>query len=235
MNFKVLKIRSLEELHALCDNCLKATDIFIIQEWIDGKDSNIYQYYYYFDKNHKPVINYTSRKLRQWPIVLGEASLVENCLNEPVPRESIDIFSGIQYKGIISLEIKMDEKSARHYIIEPDVGRPNTSIGQVEASGVPILYTMYCDALDMPLPHYTAPKHTGVKWISFGRDLLASRAYYNRGELTFKEWLNSIRGVNTFAVLSIRDPVPFIIDAYDIFKIILRFVGRKLSRVFKRT
>ena len=74
---KVLKIRNPEELYAICDNCLRGTDIFIIQEWIDGKDSNIYQYYYYFDKNHKPIINYTSRKLRQWPIELGEASLVE--------------------------------------------------------------------------------------------------------------------------------------------------------------
>ncbi len=232
---RVLKIRSPEELYAVYDNCLRAADTFIIQEWIDGKDSNIYQYYYYFDKNHERIINYTSRKLRQWPIELGEASLVENCLNDPVPRESIDIYSGIQYKGIISLEIKIDEKSGKHFIIEPDVGRPNTSIGQVEASGVPILYTMYCDALDMHLPPYTAPKHTGVKWISFGRDLLASRAYYNRGELTLKEWLNSIRGVNTFAVLSIRDPIPSIMDAYNYFKVILRYVGRKLSCVFKRT
>ena len=232
---RVLKIRNPEELYAVYDNCLRATDIFIIQEWIDGKDSNIYQYYYYFDKNHKPIINYTSRKLRQWPIELGEASLVENCLNDPVPRESIDIYSNIQYKGIISLEIKIDEKSGKHFIIEPDVARPNTSIGLVEASGVPILYTMYCDALDMPLPPYTAPKHTGVKWISLVRDLLASRGYYIRGELTFKEWFNSIRGVNTFAILSIGDPIPSIMDAFNIFKVILRFVGRKLSCVFKRT
>lgn len=232
---KVLKMRNPDELYAVFDNCLRAADILIIQKWIDGTDSDIYQYYYYFDKNYKPIINYTSRKLRQWPIMMGEASLVENCPKDPVPRESIDIYSGIRYRGIISLEIKMDEKNARHFIIEPDVGRPNTSIGQVEASGVPILYTMYCDALGMPLPHYTAPKHTGVKWISFGRDLLASRAYYNRGELTFKEWLNSIRGVNTFAVLSIRDPIPSIMDAYNFFKVILRFVGRKLSCVFKRT
>jgi len=231
--FKALKIRSPEELHAIYDNCLKAADVFIIQEWIDGKDSNIYQYYYYFDKSHKLVINHTSRKLRQWPIELGEATLVESCLNEPVPRESIDIYSGIHYKGIISLEIKIDQSGARHFVIEPDVGRPNTSIGQVEASGVPILYTMYCDALDMPLPSVTVPKRTGVKWISFGRDLLASRAYYNRGELTFKGWLDSIRGVNTFAVLSIRDPLPSIMDAYTLLKVILRFAGRKLRNAFK--
>ncbi len=231
---KALKIRSPEELHAICDNGLKAADIFIIQEWIDGKDSNIYQYYYYFDKSHKPVINHTSRKLRQWPIELGEATLVESCLNEPVPRESIDIYSGIRYKGIISLEIKIDEKSGKHFIIEPDVGRPNTSIGQVEASGVPILYTMYCDALDMPLPSVTVPKRTDVKWISFGRDLLTSRGYYIRGELTFREWLNSIRGVNTFAVISIRDPIPSILEVYDLFKIILRFTGRKLKNVLKK-
>lgn len=232
---KVLKIRSPEELYAIHENGLRATNIYIVQEWITGKESDIYQYYYYFDKNHKPIINYTSRKLRQWPIELGEASLVGNCPDDPVPRESIDIYSGIHYKGITSLEIKMDERNGRHYIIEPDVGRPNTSIGQVEASGVPILYTMYCDALDMPLPPYIAPKHTVVKWISLGRDLLASRGYYIRGELTFKEWFNSIRGVNTFAVISIRDPIPSIIDAYDLFKILLRFAGHKLSRVFKRT
>lgn len=166
---------------------------------------------------------------------IGEASLVESCLIDPVPRESIDLYSGIHYKGIISLEIKIDQSSARHYVIEPDVGRPNTSIGQVEASGVPILYTLYCDALDLRLPSVTVPKRTDVKWISFGRDLLASIAYCNRGELTFKEWLNSIRGVNTFAVLSIRDPKPSIMDAYTLLKIILRFAGRKLSYVFKRT
>lgn len=231
---KVLKIRSAEELYAVYDSAVKADHTLIVQEWIDGTDSNIYQYYYYFDKNHKPVINHTSRKLRQWPIELGEASLVESCLDDPVPRESIDIYSGIKYRGIISLEIKMDEKGARHYIIEPDVGRPNTSIGQVEASGVPILYTMYCDALDMPLPSGAGPKHTGAKWVSLGRDLLASRAYYAKGKLTFKEWLNSIRGVNTFAVLSIRDPIPSIADAFKLFEMALRFVRRKPGGALKK-
>jgi predicted ATP-grasp superfamily ATP-dependent carboligase len=231
---KVLKIQSPEELYTIHQNGLRAAGVYIIQEWVNGKESDIYQYYYYFDKNHKPIINHTSRKLRQWPIELGEASLVENCLNEPVPRESIDIYSGIHYKGIISLEIKIDQSCARHYVIEPDVGRPNTSIGQVEASGVPILYTMYCDALDMLLPSVTLPQRTDVKWISFGRDLLASMAYYIRGELTFQEWLKSIKGVNTFAVLSLRDPMPSIIDAYDMFKIILRFAGRRLSKVLKK-
>jgi predicted ATP-grasp superfamily ATP-dependent carboligase len=61
-----------------------------------------------------------------------------------------------------------------------------------------------------------------------------SRGYNVRGELTFKEWLNSMRGVNTFAVISIRDPIPSIIDVYDLFKIILRFTGRKLKNVLKK-
>lgn len=231
---KVLKVRDPEELYAICDNCLRATDTLIIQEWIDGKESNIYQYYYYFDKNYKPIINYTSRKLRQWSIETGEASLAEECLVDPVPRESIDIYSGIQYKGIISLEIKIDEKSGRHFIIEPDVGRPNTSIGLVEASGVPILYTMYCDALGLPLPAYAAQKYTGIKWISLRRDLQASIEYYSRGELFFKDWLKSIKGVRTFAVFSMRDPLPCILDAWDLVRTILNFVRRRISDVFKK-
>jgi predicted ATP-grasp superfamily ATP-dependent carboligase len=230
---KTLKIQNPEELQAVYGDGIKATDVFIVQEWVNGTDANIYQYYYYFDKTHKPIINYTSRKLRQWPIEMGEASLVENCLDDPVPREAIDIYGGIRYRGIISLEIKIDGKSGKHYIIEPDVGRPNTSIGQVESSGVPILYTMYCHALDMPLPSDFAPRRADAKWISFGRDLLASRAYYIKGELTFKGWLDSVRGVNTFAVLSIRDPLPSIMDAYTLLKVITRFAGRKLMSAFK--
>jgi predicted ATP-grasp superfamily ATP-dependent carboligase len=231
---KALKIRNRQELDAVSDNCLRAADTFIIQEWIDGRDSNIYQYYYYFDKYREPVINYTSRKLRQWHIETGEACLAERCLVEPVPRKSIDIYSRIQYKGITSLEIKIDENNGKHFIIEPDIGRPNTSIGLVEASGVPILYTMYCDALSLPMPSDSANKSGSIKWISLQRDIMAAAEYYVRGELSFKEWLKSIKGVKTFAIFSIRDPLPFIFDFCELLKRTIESAGRGITDFFKR-
>ncbi|MEW6144886.1 MAG: carboxylate--amine ligase [Thermodesulfobacteriota bacterium] len=231
---KALKIRSHQELLAVSDNCLRATDTFIIQEWIDGRDSNIYQYYYYFDKNYEPIINYTSRKLRQWHIETGEACLAEECLIDPVPRKSIDIYSRIHYKGITSLEIKIDENNGGYFIIEPDVGRPNTSIGLVEASGVPILYAMYCDALGLPMPTYSTNKSGSIKWISLQRDIMAAIKYYARGELTFRDWLMSIKGVKTFAVFSIHDPLPFIVDFCELLRKIIESAGRGITDFFKR-
>lgn len=233
-NVKVLKIRNLQELHAVSENCLRAADTFIVQEWIDGGDSNIYQYYYYFDKNCEPVINYTSRKLRQWHIETGEACLAEECITDPVPRKSIDIYSGIRYKGITSLEIKIGENNGGNFIIEPDVARPNTSIGLVEASGVPILYAMYCDALGMPVPTYTINQSGGTKWISLRRDIMASVEYHARGDLSFRDWLNSIKGVKTFAVFSIRDPLPFIFDFAELLKKMFESAGRGIRDFIKR-
>lgn len=232
--YKVLRIRGPEELYVISDNCIGAADTFIIQEWIDGTDSDIYQYYYYFDKNYKPIINYTSRKLRQYPIEMGEASLAEYCLSDPVPRELIKFHENLHCRGIISLEIKIDKRSGRYFIIEPDVGRPNTSIGLLEASGVPILYTMYRDALGMPLPEYKVPTHAGIKWISLHRDTAASWLYLKKGKLSLKQWIASVKGVNTFAVLSIRDPLPFLLDSYKLFILALKLMKRNTEKTFKR-
>jgi predicted ATP-grasp superfamily ATP-dependent carboligase len=215
--YKAVKISNSAEFHAVSDKGLNAGMTLVVQEWIEGTDSNIYQFYYYFDRNGVPVLNHTSRKLRQWPVELGEASLVESCASDPVPRESVDIFSGLNYRGMVSLELKIDEKSGRCYIIEPDTGRPNTSVALAEASGLPMLYTMYCDALGMPLPEPTAPKPRRAKWISLTRDLIASGAYFNKGRLTFRDWADSLRGINTFAVFSLKDPVPFFADIFGLF------------------
>lgn len=214
--YKAVKIRGAAELRAVCDKGLDAGLVLVVQEWIEGADSNIYQFYFYFDRNGAPVLRHSSRKLRQWPVELGEASLAESCIEDPVPAESVDIFSGLSYRGVVSIEIKIDEKTGRFYIIEPDTGRPNTSVALAEASGLPFLYTMYCDALGLPLPGQTAPRHRRAKWVSLTRDLIASAAYFRRGTLSPGGWASSLRGINTFAVLSLKDPAPFAADIFGL-------------------
>jgi len=122
--------------------------------------------------------------------------------------------------------MKMDDISGRYFIIEPNIGRPVIRIGFVEAAGVEILYTMYCDALGMTIPANIKQQYTDAKWISIHRDIKSSWTYYKNGQLSIKDWLKSIYGVNSFAVLSLRDPMPFIIDMFDLleyqFKRLLR-------------
>ena len=133
-----------------------------------------------------------------------------------------EVLRRIKFKGIGSIEFKLDRSSGRYFIIEHNIGRPVTRIGLVEAAGVPILHTMYCDASGLPLPSCAGQRYTGVKWISLHQDIRSARAYYREGRLSLGEWLKSLYGVKTFADLSIRDPLPFISLIYggfiDLFK-----------------
>ena len=169
-----------------------------------------------------PIITFTSRKLRQWPIENGEISLGEEIRNDDVVKLTVDLFNGIQFSGVGSLEMKKKPEDQKYYMIEANLCRLPLRFKIVEAGGVELLYTMYSEALGKTEKTNTIQRYIGVKWISLHSDLMASREYMKKGKLTFRDWLGSIRGVNTFAVLSIRDPLPFIYDMCDLFMYKLR-------------
>jgi predicted ATP-grasp superfamily ATP-dependent carboligase len=73
---------------------------------------------------------------------------------------------------------------------------------------------MYCDAIGHDLPAETQQRYTGVKWIYLRQDLRSAFFYWKRGELSFREWISSLRGRKFFAVLSWRDPIPFLADLW---------------------
>ena len=43
-------------------------------------------------------------------------------------------------------------------------------------------------------------------------DFYSFKQYHERGELGFKDWLNSLRGARVFALFAWDDPLPFLID-----------------------
>lgn len=144
--------------------------------------------------------------------------------------QTIDVFKGVQFAGVGSLEMKLNDRDGKYYIMEANVCRLPLRFNIFEAGGVELVYTMYSEALGLNNNTNTKQRFRGVKMISLHRDFLAARAYHAKGELTFKDWLNSIRGVNTFAVLSIRDPLPFIFDIYPILKTSLRDLIHRIGR-----
>ena len=80
------------------------------------------------------------------------------------------------------------------------------------------MYTMYCDAAGLPLPPDREQRYGDVKWIHLRRDLQSAFVTYRRGDLSFRDWLASVRGRKAFAVFSLRDPMPFVFDILDAVK-----------------
>jgi predicted ATP-grasp superfamily ATP-dependent carboligase len=209
-NDKVIKVSSREELRDVFERGSKITERMIVQEWIKGDDSKLFSCIFYYGSDGECKVSFVSRKLRQWYTENGDASLAEECMNDEIAGITRDLLSNTGFSGIGSIEYKLDDESGTYYIIEANVGRPVARIALTEAAGVPLLYTMYCDALGLPLPQNREQRYKGTKWISFHRDLQASWKYYRDGKLSITDWIKSVYGVKSFAVLSIRDPGPFL-------------------------
>ena len=224
--YKAYKAFTADELLALYDRCAPWTDQLIAQEWIVGRDSDLFTCYCYFGAGSEPLVAFVTRKLRQWPAELGEGCLGEECRNDAVLRETVRLFQGVGMRGIGYLEMKRDARTGKYLIVEPNIGRPTGKSSLAEAGGVELVYTMYCDALGWPLPPEREQKYRGVKWSFLRRDCQSAFHYWRRGELTLAEWARSRRGVKVDAMFTWSDPAPF---WHDLRSASGRFVKRRIE------
>lgn len=209
---KAYKINDHEELRLLFNKYRNLAENLILQEWIVGPETNLYSCNCYFDHTSNPQVTFVARKLRQWPPITGESSLGEECRNDSVLDITIRLFSEVSYSGLGYVEIKQDARDGNYYIMEPNVCRPTGRSAISEAGGVELIYTMYCDALGWRLPNNRTQSYGSAKWIYLRRDLQSAVYHWKNGDLTLKDWINSLRGHKRFALFSWSDPNPFIGD-----------------------
>lgn len=209
---KVFKVESASELLQLYDRCSGWADLLMVQEWVEGTDADLYSCNCYFDANSEPQVTFIARKLRQWPPETGTSCLGEEVRNDEVLEESVRLFRSVGYQGLGYVEMKRDSRTGKHYIIEPNIGRPTGRSAIAEAGGVELVYTMYCDVLQRPLPPNRTQQYKGVKWIHLRRDFQSALYYYRRGDLSLGDWWRSWRGKKGYAILDWKDLAPFWYD-----------------------
>lgn len=214
---KAYKVENGGELLALYDQVGDAADVLVAQEWIRGSEGDHFTCNAYFDREARPVVTFVTQKIRQWPPQTGQGSLAVESRNDAVRDETVRLFSGIGFWGLAYLELKRDADTGEHLIVEPNIGRPTGRSATAEAGGVELLYAMYCDVLGLPLPAGLSQRYVGTKWIYLGRDLRSALYYRRRGELSFRGWVESLRGPKVDAVFSWRDPLPFCFDVGRVF------------------
>lgn len=212
VKLKAIKVAGPHELLAEYDRTSSFAEVLVAQEWIEGGEGNLFSCNAYFDRNSKPLATFVARKIRQWPPQTGISSLGEECRNDEVLRETLRLFEGVGFRGLCYLEMKRDERTGRHLIVEPNVGRPTGRSPIAEAGGVELHYAAYCDAAGLPLPTSREQRYGGAKWIYFRFDLQSALYYWWRGDLTLGDWRRSWQGRKVDAVFSRRDPVPFALD-----------------------
>ncbi len=211
---KVFKLANAREFIAQYDRCASWAELLMAQEWIEGTDANLYSCNCYFNAKSEPLVTFVARKLRQWPPHTGTSCLGEEVRNNEVLEATLHLFKTLKFHGLGYVEMKRDARTNKHYIIEPNIGRPTGRSAIAEAGGVELLYSKYCDLLGLPLPTNRVQKYEGVKWIYLRRDFQAALYYWKRGELSLGEWWRTFRGRKGYAVWSLRDQRPFWSDLW---------------------
>ena len=204
-----------------------AAGVLIAQEMIEGDDSSIYTCFGYYDADSEPLVEFTSRKLRQWPPRVGVGCLAEEVRQDEVRDTARRLLKHLRFRGLCSLEMKQDRDTGRFYIIEANIGRPTGRSSHVEACGVELFLTLYCDTLGLPPPEARHQSFQGRKWMNICRDTLSSMSYWWKGELKLIDWYRSLRGNMSYAFFSWRDPGPFLAEITRTFRKVLTSVFRR--------
>jgi D-aspartate ligase len=218
---KVFWAANAEELLSVYETYHRFTNALVMQQWIEGDESDLYSCNVYFTLEGEPAATFVARKLRQWPPRIGQSSLGEECRDETVLEETLRLFRQVNYRGLGYVEMKRERGSGDYYFVEPNIGRPTGRSAIAEAGGVELHYAQYCDCAGLPLPAHRTQTYGNVKWIHLRRDLQSALYYWRHGELSLSAWLGSLRGRKAYAVWSWRDPLPFFGDLLHVFRIAL--------------
>ncbi len=207
---KVFRVESEDELLALYARSSQWVEELVAQEWVEGPDTNLFTCNGYFDRHSQPLVTFVSQKLRQWPPRAGTGSLAVEVRNQRVQELCVELFRRVGFHGLGYVEVKRDSRTGEYVILEANIGRPTGRSAMAEASGVELLYTMYADLVGLPLPANRRQRYQGMKWIYLRQDLRSAFVHWRRGELSLAEWWRSWQGPKRYAVLSWRDPAPFL-------------------------
>jgi D-aspartate ligase len=177
----------------------------IVQELVPGGGQEQYAYCAFF-REGRAVASMTVRRRRQHPSDFGRASTYVETLDLPeIAEPSIRFLREIEYYGLVELEYKRDSRDGEYKLLDVNartwgyhsLGRP---------AGVDFPYLLFRDQIGEPVDEVHA--QPGVRWIRLATDVPNALRDIRAGTLRSRDYLRSLRGVDTEAVFSLRDPLP---------------------------
>jgi predicted ATP-grasp superfamily ATP-dependent carboligase len=180
----------------------------VVQEFIPGKESDLFFCFQYYDRNSRPLLSLNGKKIRQWPPKCGSTSSCEVIESKAIEDLSTLFFQKIGYFGPCSMEIKKNEQTGEYYLIEATIGRTDWNNSFAEGNGLPIPFIMYCDIIGRSNPNFR-PKKISRKWIRWSADYKAAMHQIKNKELSWFDWFKSVIPPNVGPIWSIDDPAPF--------------------------
>jgi predicted ATP-grasp superfamily ATP-dependent carboligase len=122
---KAYRLESAADVEPLWSQMRDVVDEMIVQEWIEGDDTDVYFCLQYRADAERAAASFVGRKLHQWPPLVGGTAF---CMAAPEVAEELSactdaFFRHGGFQGMGSMEFKRDRRDGTFYMIEPTVGR----------------------------------------------------------------------------------------------------------------
>ena len=200
---KVYLFNSKKECDEGINQIMQFETSLIIQEFIPGGDDEVYFHLMYYNNKPQCIGELTGRKLRQWPVGLGQAACAEPAPDEiEVKNKSRELFNFVKYRGFGSVEYRRNPLNGKFYITEPTVGRQDSQSLLAPANGVYLAYTEQT-GIALKVPVKPGKK---VYRIDDQYDVFSIISSIPKGQFKLKHIVKSYFGKKIFRLCNIKDP-----------------------------
>jgi len=230
--FKVLMSNRVDNLVSSLKGRVSSPEGLIIQEYVEGPDSQVYVALCYksFRTGLSPMV--TGIKLRQYGPPAGGVMAVGRAVDcQPVRDITLRLISSLNYSGIIGVEYKYSAIDEKYYFIEIS---PRTEVFHTlgKKAGLDLPMLAYWDHVDHEkLIHTNLRQDARHYWINFKADvgsLLSSHEFRN-----LKQIIKPYVSVKEWAVFSIDDPIPWLRSSKALIKEYTKRLFLKITKVIR--
>ncbi len=151
---RAYKVASCELTEAACRRMLSVVPGLVVQEWIEGGDSELYFCLQYRGADGAMVCSFTGRKLSIWPPYVG---VTASCTAAPDAQPVLEplteaFFRRVSFVGMCSMEYKRDAATGQFLMIEPTVGRVDAQeeVATLHDVNIPLAAYLYEVGLAAP-------------------------------------------------------------------------------------
>jgi predicted ATP-grasp superfamily ATP-dependent carboligase len=220
---KMRKVENADELLSAYNEAFQAGMEVLLQEYIPGEDSAGVNYNSYF-WNNDPLVEFTAQKVRVAPPEFGVPAVVVSKHIPEILTPGRRILQALGYNGYSCTEFKKDARDGVYKLMEIN-GRYNRSLLLSVKCGINFPLIEYEHKIRGKIPSAINYKE-GMYWIDEAKDFSAGIKYKKKAKSSLIHYLKPYFKPHIFAVLDIKDPMPFVKRCFDI-------LGMVWAAVFK--
>lgn len=203
---KAVTVHSEDELLAEYRRISVHDSDLMIQEIIEGDDTQLYTFISYRSEETLTLAFCIRSKLRQKPANFGYCTASVTCHNDIVEAQSKRLLEVSGFSGVSGVEFKFDAKTGLYKLIEINT-RPMNTLGIAMACGVDLPVIAYNDVVGIQQQPSTDWRD-GTVWVWWEQDYQAAKELRSHGLLSYREWFQSLRGERVHAILASDDLRP---------------------------